>query len=116
VFWRTLANFEPVCGLLRSGRYNMSARINGENVRLDTLDDVRRLLKASLQLGERADRLTENSPLLGAIPELDSMAVVTLITAMEDQYGIAVDDDEISADTFASVGTLSRFLAGKLGQ
>jgi len=83
---------------------------------LDTLDGVRNLLKSALQLGERADRLTEGSALLGAIPELDSMAVVTLITTMEEQYGIQVDDDEISADTFATVGTLSRFLADKLGQ
>jgi acyl carrier protein len=83
---------------------------------LDTLDGVRNLLRSSLQLGERADRLTEGSALLGAIPELDSMAVVTLITTMEEQYGIQVDDDEISADTFATVGTLARFLADKLGQ
>ena len=83
---------------------------------MDRLDGVRNLLKTSLQLGERADRLSEGSPLLGAIPELDSMAVVTLITTMEEQYGIQVDDDEISADTFATVGTLARFLADKLGQ
>ncbi len=83
---------------------------------MDTLDGVRNLLKSALQLGERADRLTEGSALLGAIPELDSMAVVTLITTMEEQYGIQVDDDEVSADTFATVGTLSRFLADKLGQ
>jgi len=83
---------------------------------LNTVDGVKKLLKAALQLGERADRLTEESPLLGAIPELDSMAVVTLITMMEEQYDIRVDDDEISADTFATVGTMSRFLAGKLAQ
>lgn len=83
---------------------------------MDSLDGVRKLLRATLQLGERADRLSGDSPLLGSIPELDSMAVVTLITAMEEQYGIQVDDDEISADTFATVGTLARFLADKLGQ
>lgn len=83
---------------------------------METLDGVRNLLRSSLQLGERADRLTEGSALLGAIPELDSMAVVTLITTMEEQYGIQVDDDEISADTFATVGTLARFLADKLGK
>ena len=83
---------------------------------MDKLDGVRNLLKTSLQLGERADRLSGGSALLGAIPELDSMAVVKLITTMEEQYGIQVDDDEISADTFATVGTLARFLADKLGQ
>lgn len=80
----------------------------------DTLNGVRNLLKAALQLGERADRLTEGSALLGAIAEFDSMAVVTVITMMEEQYDISVDDDDISADTFATVGTLARFLADKL--
>lgn len=83
---------------------------------MDSLDGVRALLKAALQLGDRADRLTSDSPLLGSIPELDSMAVVTLITAMEDRYGIHVDDDEISADTFATAGSLAGFLADKLRQ
>jgi acyl carrier protein len=43
------------------------------------------------------------------------MAVVNLINAMEERFGVSVDDDEISGDTFASVGSLSRFLADKLG-
>lgn len=83
---------------------------------METLDGVRNLLKSALQLGERADRLNKDSALLGAVPELDSMAVVTVITMMEEQYDIQVYDDEISADTFATVGTLASFLAGKLGQ
>lgn len=84
--------------------------------RLDTLEGVKGLLRSALQLGDRADRLTADSALLGAIPELDSMAVVTVLTLMEEQFDIQVDDDEISAETFATVGTLAGFLAGKLGQ
>lgn len=87
-----------------------------ENRLLDTLDGVKNLLKSALQLGERADRLNADSQLLGSIAELDSMAVVSVITLMEEQYDIRVDDDEISAETFATVGTLARFLASKLGQ
>lgn len=83
---------------------------------MNTVDGVKNLLKSALQLGERADRLTESSQLLGAIAELDSMAVVTVITMMEEQYDFRVDDDEISADTFATVGTLARFLESKLNQ
>lgn len=93
--------------------------MSGDNVEeclLDTVDGIRSLLKSALQLGDRADRLTEDSALLGAIAELDSMAVVSIITMMEEQYDIRVDDDEISADTFATVGTLARFLDGKLRQ
>lgn len=83
---------------------------------MDTLDSVRNLLKSALQLGERADQLREDSNLLGAIAELDSMAVVTVITMMEEQYDIRIADDEISADTFATLGSLARFLAEKAAQ
>lgn len=83
---------------------------------MDTVESVRSLLKSALQLGSRADRLTADSALLGAIPEFDSMAVVSIIAMMEEQYGISVSDDEISADTFSTVGSLARFLAEKMAQ
>lgn len=59
-------------------------------------------------------RFDAATPLLGAIPELDSMAVVTLITTIEDRFGVVVDDDEISGDTFATVGSVTDFVASKL--
>lgn len=82
---------------------------------MSTPQEVRNILAQSLQLGPRADRLDANSPLLGAIPELDSMAVVMILTAMEEHFGFSVDDDEISADTFATLGTLTAFVEQKLG-
>lgn len=78
-------------------------------------DEVLRVLDEVLSLGGRSAAYTRQTPLLGAIPELDSMAVVTLITTLEEQFGITVDDDDISGDTFASVGTLVDFVAAKLG-
>ncbi len=81
--------------------------MNVQNEVLRVVDDV-------LSLGGRANAFTRDTHLLGAIPELDSMAVVTLITSLEEQFGITVDDDEISGETFASVGALVDFVAGKL--
>jgi acyl carrier protein len=75
---------------------------------------VRTILRDTLQLGDRAARLKAASGLLGALPELDSMAVVTVITALEDQFGFVVEDDEISADTFATFGSLVRFVESKV--
>lgn len=77
---------------------------------------LRAILRDTLQLGERAARLEEGSALLGALPELDSMAVVTVITALEDQFGFVVDDDEISAETFATFGSLVEFVQNKVTQ
>jgi len=76
--------------------------------------DVKNLLARSLQLGTRADALTPGSLLLGALPELDSMAVVAILTALEEHFGFTVDDDEISADTFATLGSLVEFVELKL--
>jgi acyl carrier protein len=52
--------------------------------------------------------------LLGALPELDSMAVVSILTALEEHFGFTVDDDEISAETFATLGSLTEFVDQKL--
>ena len=82
--------------------------VNTQTEVLSMLDDV-------LSLGGRAMAFTADTPLLGALPELDSMAVVTLINTLEERFGIAVNDDEISGDTFANVGSLTAFVADKLG-
>lgn len=78
------------------------------------LDEVKTLVIDVLALGPSGASLTATSPLLGSLPELDSMAVVSLITALEEQFGISVDDDEISADTFETLGSLAAFVKYKL--
>lgn len=84
---------------------------------MTTFEEVRLVLKDSLQLAEqRTAALQEDSGLLGELPELDSMAVVLIITALEDRYGFMVDDDEISAETFETLGSLVRFVENKIAE
>lgn len=79
------------------------------------VDEVRKIVGRILQLGEqRSMTMSGDAPLLGAVPELDSMAVVQLITALEERFDIRVSDDEIAAATFATLGTLSAFVEQKL--
>ena len=78
------------------------------------LDEVKNILRDTLQLGDRADQLTASSPLLGTVPEFDSMAVVTVLTMVEDEFGITIDDDEVSADIFETVGTFAEFVKQKV--
>lgn len=78
------------------------------------LDDVKSILADVLSLGDAANSLTEQSPLLGSIPELDSMAVVNLIGALEEHFGFTIDDDEISASTFETLGSLTAFVEQKM--
>jgi len=79
------------------------------------LGHVQRLLDDVLSLNGCAQTFTRDTALLGALPELDSMAVVSLITALEEQLGLVVDDDDIDGDTFATVGSLADFVAARLG-
>ena len=80
------------------------------------LDEVRTVVGSVLQLGDRAQEMDSESPLLGAVPELDSMAVVNVITALEEHFGITVADDEIGASAFATLGSLSDFIGRKLAE
>ena len=81
---------------------------------MELLPRIRRILRDTLQLGTRAEQLNADSPLLGGIPEFDSMAVVTVVTMIEDDFGITVEDDELSADVFATVGSLADFVSQKV--
>ena len=81
---------------------------------MDVTLEVLRVLDEVLSLNGRAAGFDRNTHLLGAIPELDSMAVVSLITRMEEQFGMVVDDDDIDGATFATVGSLVDFVSGKL--
>ncbi len=81
---------------------------------MDTIQTVKIILNDVLQLGAAVDELDQNSPLLGAIPELDSMAVVSLITSLEEHFGFVVEDDELDASVFETLGSLVAFVDNKL--
>lgn len=81
---------------------------------MDVTKDLIRLLDEALSLNGRAASFTRETHLLGAMPELDSMAVVSLITGLEERFGIVVDDDDIDGSTFATVGSLADFVGSKL--
>jgi acyl carrier protein len=83
---------------------------------LNVDQEVLRILDEVLSLGGRTKAFTPHTPLLGAIPELDSMAVVNLITSLEEQLGILVADDDIDGATFGTVGSLTDFVSAKLGE
>lgn len=82
---------------------------------MQVLPELLSVLDEVLSLGGRAASFDQDTRLLGAIPELDSMAVVTLITRLEERFGITVDDDDIDGETFATVGALAEFVTAKLG-
>jgi len=76
---------------------------------------LRSILESAI--GKRAvpARLDDSTPLLGAIPELDSMAVLGILTQIQEDLGCEIADDEVSADIFMTFGDLRRFVESKLG-
>jgi len=81
---------------------------------MNMFNEVKTVVDSALQLRGRLGESDASTPLLGAIPELDSMAVVSLIAALEEHFGFAVADDEIEAATFATLGSLTEFVQQKL--
>jgi acyl carrier protein len=73
------------------------------------------LLQTQLQLGKAVDRFDARTELFGSLPEFDSMAVVSIVTAIEEQYGVSIADDELTADVFATLGSLTEFVDRKVG-
>lgn len=82
---------------------------------MDIKNEVLAILDEVLSLNGRVRDFDLATPLLGALPELDSMAVVGLINMLEERFGLVVEDDEIDGATFASVGSLVEFVTAKLG-
>jgi acyl carrier protein len=94
--------------------YNPRRFIPPPEPRVNTQQEVLALLDEILSLKGRAAGFSAGTPLLGAIPELDSMAVVGVLTALEERFGFVVEDDEIDGSTFATVGSLVEFVDAKL--
>ena len=82
-------------------------------IALVAVETVRGILSTTLQLDARQSELRMDTPLIGHIAELDSMAVVSVLTALEEHYGFIVDDDEVSGDVFETVGSLVSFVSAK---
>ncbi|NII59190.1 acyl carrier protein [Sphingomonas aerolata] len=75
---------------------------------------VRAVLADILGLSaERVAAFTDATPLFGALPELDSMAVASVLTELEDRLGILIEDDEIDGEMLETFGALVQFAARK---
>ncbi|WP_375396168.1 acyl carrier protein [uncultured Sphingomonas sp.] len=76
---------------------------------------VRAVLRDMLGLSEaRVAAFDETTPLFGALPELDSMAVAGILTELEDRLGMLIEDDEVNGAMLETFGALSRFARSKV--
>lgn len=72
-----------------------------------TLSDVLGIDKA------RVEAFNEATPLFGALPEFDSMAVAGLLTELEERLGILIEDHEVDADLLETYGNLLTYARAK---
>jgi acyl carrier protein len=77
------------------------------------IDAVKSIVVETLGVEDRGDGFDSSTPLLGSLPELDSMAVLELILALEQRFEIEIDGDDISAEVFETLGSLTAFVHGK---
>lgn len=85
---------------------------------MDTVVQVESVVRGVLSdvLGISTTRAAAFGPdtgLFGALPEFDSMAVMTVLTELEDRLGILIEDDEVDGEMLATFGALTAFAAAK---
>ena len=96
-------------------QFALYGRRNAASLPMDIDKEVLLVLDEVLSLNGRALGFGPTTHLLGAVPELDSMAVVSLIGAFEERLGIVVDDGDIDGSTFETVGSLTAFVRERVG-
>lgn len=75
-----------------------------------TLDAVKAVIVRTLGIEDRAATLDADTPLFGAMPELDSLAVLSLAMALEDEFGFVIDDSDFTGEVFETIGSLTAFV------
>lgn len=83
-------------GVVTSGEVSLSAVLD--------------VVGTTLGIEERVGAFDATTPLFGTLPELDSLAVLELVTALEDRFGITVDDDELAGGLLETAGSLHAFV------
>ncbi len=79
---------------------------------MPVLDEVTEIVRSVLRLPPEALAAGRDTPLLGALPEFDSLSVAELIAALEEHFGIRLDD--VGAETFETLGALVDHLSQRL--
>jgi acyl carrier protein len=81
-----------------------------------SLNELKKLVVENCVLKIKPDEIGEETPLFGpGSVGLDSLDALQLTVAIEQQYGIAIDDAQVARQALQSLGTLRRWLAQQAG-
>ena len=84
------------------------------NIAPALLEDVKAVVVETLGVQDRAGSLDAATPLMGSMPELDSLAVVELVLALEDRFGITIEGEDVTAEAFETLGSLTALVEERL--
>jgi acyl carrier protein len=91
----------------------MELDVGAPLARVDVVAGISDLLAEILGLGDRRQALTADTELFGALPELDSLSVLELATALEETYDVVIDDEDFTGEVFATIGSLADFVVSR---
>jgi acyl carrier protein len=80
----------------------------------NSIEAVKAVLVETLGIEHEADALGADTPLFGSLPELDSMAVLELVLALEERFDITLEGDDVTADVFETLATLTAFVDSRV--
>jgi acyl carrier protein len=83
--------------------------------RTDVEGVIREILASELGVDAALlSRCAADTPLLGRGIGLDSMEALALTTALEEHFVLHIDDEDLSAALFETVGTLADYITRQL--
>jgi len=81
-----------------------------------SLDDLKKLVVENCVLKIKPEEIGDETPLFGpGSVGLDSLDALQLTVAIEQQYGIVINDAEVARQALQSLGSLRRWLAQQSG-
>lgn len=78
---------------------------------MNSMEVTRKIVRTCLQLGPQADGFDRNTQLLGGLPEFNSLTIAAVVASIEDEFDCEIDDEELTAEIFETMGSLSDFIA-----
>jgi len=75
-------------------------------------DRIRDFIATELMFEDTPATLSDDTPLLSGV--IDSLGLMQLISFIEEEFDVAIDDAEVTATNFRTVGDIQRLIEQKV--
>ncbi len=76
---------------------------------------LKNLIASEMDVNLKADQIKDDSPFFAGGLGIDSIAIVELISLVEERFGVQFGDEDLVPESFANLGALAGLVARKLG-